>query len=542
MSDIFISYARSTASDAHRIAEALRALGLSVWRDDDLPAHRAYAEVIEERLAAAKAVVVVWSAEAAKSDWVQSEANRAREEDKLVQLRLDDARLPMPFGQIQCADLVGWRGDPDAPGWRKVVESVRDLVGGGAAAAPVAGAALPLPAKPSIAVMPFVDMSGGGGEDYFADGMVADITNALCRFRGIFVIASSSALTLKGKGVGAQAAARQLGVRYVLEGSIRRAANRVRIAVQLIDAADGAQIWSERFDDTLDDVFDLQDKVALSVAGRTGALLEQAEVQRAAARPTDNMGGYDLYLQALPLAQSFEKANDLKAIELTDRALELDPNFGLALALAALCHAHLTPELSADEQTYHRRLGLEKAQRALKAAGDDALVLAFAADALASLGEDPQFAIGLCDRAMILNPGLSWAWFQSGWMRVRAGQSELGAEHLEHAMRLDPLSTMQPHRLSWLGVARFQQQRFEEAAALLSESAHLLPSYPINAPVLAAAYGHLGDFAAARRVLEARPARSRAPVERLARRLFHAPQYRQLFLDGIALIPDAEAG
>ena len=273
MADIFISYARSTAKQAQAVAAALRGLGYSVWIDDDLPAHRAYTPVIEEQLTAAKAAVVIWSADAVQSEWVLSEANRAREDRKLVQVTTDESRLPMPFDTIQCADLARWSGDLATPGWRKVVASVSDLIGGRS----VTAAPPPtLPSKPSIAVLPFADMTGAEGQDYFVDGMVAEITTALSRIRSIFVIASSSALTFKGQGIGAQDAARQLGVRYVLEGSVRRAAGRVRIAVQLIDASDSVQIWTQRFDDTLDDVFALQDKVALAVAGQIEPTLQSA--------------------------------------------------------------------------------------------------------------------------------------------------------------------------------------------------------------------------------------------------------------------------
>ncbi|HUZ11395.1 MAG TPA: TIR domain-containing protein [Caulobacteraceae bacterium] len=534
MSDVFISYARSTSDRAQEVAEALRALGYGVWRDDDLPAHRAYAEVIEERLGAAKAVVVIWSAAAIKSEWVRSEADRARVERKLVQLRIDGARLPMPFDQIQCADLTGWSGDREDHGWRKVVDSIGELVGAGPASSTPAPATRPLPDKPSIAVMPFADMTGSVGQDYFADGMVAEITNALSRFKSIFVIASSSALTFKGKGVVAHDAARQLGVRYVLEGSIRKAADRVRIAVQLVDGADGAQLWTQRFDETLDDVFELQDKVALGVAGRIGGLLEKAELRRASARPTQSMDAHDLYLRALLLAQRFELSSDLKALDLLGAAIELDPDFGLALALAALCHAHLSAE-QPREHRHRRQQALELAGRALGAAGDDAMVLTFAADAHGSLGGDPGFAIGLCERAVALNPGLSWAWFQSGWIRVRAGQSELGTEHLEISTRLDPISPLQAFRLAWLGIARFQQRQFADAVALLEESAHLLPSYPTNLPVLAAAFGRLGDIAAAQAALRRHRARSETPIDRFARWAFRDPGHRQLFLEGIAM-------
>ena len=197
--------------------------------------------MIEERLEAAKAVVVIWSAEAARSEWVRSEADRARNEHKLVQLRIDAAVLPMPFDQIQCADLTSWRGEADAHEWRKVAASVADLVGAVAAGAQPAQYPPPLPAKPSIAVLPFANLSGDPDQDYFADGMVVEIVEALSRVKSVFVIAASSTLSLKGRSIGAQEAARLLGVAYVLDGTVRKAANRVRIGVQLIEAAGGAR-------------------------------------------------------------------------------------------------------------------------------------------------------------------------------------------------------------------------------------------------------------------------------------------------------------
>src|SRR5579863_10552372 len=233
MSDIFISYARSTEPQAKRVAEALRGLGYHVWRDDELPAHRAYTDVIEERLEAAKAVVVIWSAEAVKSEWVQSEADTARKDHKLVQLTVDGSKLPRPFDRIQCADLIGWTGDLEAPGWRKVVASVADLIGGAAPSPPSVADALPLPSKPSIAVLPFANLSGDPEQVYFADGMVAEIVTALTRFNSLFVIGSDSSAAYRGAGKSRKAIAGELGVRYVLEGSVRRAGARVRIIAQL---------------------------------------------------------------------------------------------------------------------------------------------------------------------------------------------------------------------------------------------------------------------------------------------------------------------
>src|SRR5580658_2197136 len=179
MSDVFISYARETEGAAQRIAEALQGLGYGVWRDDEIPAHRSFGEVLEERLAAAKVVLVLWSAEAARSDWVRSEASRARAMGKLVQLTLDKSPLPMPFDQIQCANLVGWSGEADAPGWRKVVASIGDLADAGAPASLMEPPPdPPLPSKPSIALLPFTNLSGDPEQDYFAEGMVEEIARA----------------------------------------------------------------------------------------------------------------------------------------------------------------------------------------------------------------------------------------------------------------------------------------------------------------------------------------------------------------------------
>jgi adenylate cyclase len=291
MSHIFISYARETQAQAHQVAEALRALGHEVWRDDEIPAHRMFGEMIEERLAAAKVVLVLWSAEAAKSEWVRSEASRARAMGKLVQLTLDKSPLPMPFDQIQCANLVGWSGEADAPGWRKIVDSIGELASGEAQALRKETTPdPPLPSKPSIALLPFTNLSGDPEQDYFADGMVEEIARALSRVKSLFVIGGGSSLSFKAKATTPREAARILGVRYVLEGSVRKSGGRVRIAVKLVDGTDGAQIWADRFEDTLEDVFALQDRVALSVAGIIEPAVRAADVRRGREPPDRRPG------------------------------------------------------------------------------------------------------------------------------------------------------------------------------------------------------------------------------------------------------------
>jgi len=533
VSDVFISYARSTAAQANAAAEALRGLGYSVWLDDELLAHHAYTHAIEEQLTAAKAALVIWSAEAVKSEWVLSEANRAREDHKLVQLTVDGARLPMPFDQTQCADLAGWTGDTNASGWLKVTASIAEMIGATTVAA-APGPALALPSKPSIAVMPFANLSGDPEQDYFADGMVVEIVEALSRIRSIFVIASGSGLSFKGKGIGAQEAARQLGVRYVLEGSVRKSANRVRIGVQLIDATDGAQIWTHRFEDVLEDVFDLQDKVALAAAGRIEPTVQQADTRRAAARPTDNMGSYDLYLRALLLQRTFVGENVREALDLANRAMALDPDYGPALVLAAHCHRLLIVYGWSDDPAADTRRGSDLTRRALKAAGEDATVLASVANSLAYFERDYEAARAVLDRALGLNPGCAYAWFCSGIVRTRSADEEHAIADLETALRLDPVGPIRPQILGFMGQVRFQQARFGEAVGFFKELVQHRDT-PMGQAFLAAAHGHLGQASEARAALARYHSLSPQSFEAYAAFALVGPVRIKLFLDGIAM-------
>ncbi|MGN6156369.1 MAG: TIR domain-containing protein [Sphingomicrobium sp.] len=340
MPHLFISYARSTETQASTIADRLRSLGYAVWRDDELPAHRAYGEVIEERLSGASAVIVVWSVDAAKSHWVRAEADAARTVGKLVQVSIDGTSPPLPFNQIHCADLSGWSGAPEAPGWRKLCDSLAELAGepGGetAAVAPAHGR------KISICVLPFENMSGDCDQVYFSDGISEDIITDLSKVSALSVVARQTAFNFRGCGLVVPALARKLGVSHVLEGSVRKAGGRVRITAQLIDGNSGDQIWAERYDRDLTDIFALQDEIAASIVAVLKVKLLPSERKAIRDRGTDDVDAYNLYLMARQIwiaGNHGDIRREEKVIRICDRSLQIDPNYARAWALKAMAQS-----------------------------------------------------------------------------------------------------------------------------------------------------------------------------------------------------------
>jgi len=303
---------------------------------------------------------------------------------------------------------------------------------------------LPLPDKPSIAVLPFTNMSGDPEQEYFADGMVEEIITALSRIRWLFVIARNSSFTYKGQLVDVKRVGHELGVRYILEGSVRKADSRVRITAQLIDALSSAHVWADRFDGSLADVFDLQDKVATSVAGVIEPALQAAETARSAGRPTHDLTAYDLYLRAYALYLS--SARQIPTVlRLLEQAIARDPGYGLALAWAAVCCTRLLLDNQSKDPEADALRGADFARRALEVAGDDPGVLANVAYALAYLGEDIDAMMALVDRALALNPSYARGWHLSGTLRLFAGQSDTAIEHNEAALRLSPRAACYAH-------------------------------------------------------------------------------------------------
>ncbi len=453
MSDIFISYARSTADQAKQVAEALRGLGYGVWRDDELPAHRSYAEVIEERLQTAKAVVVIWSAEAVKSEWVQAEADQAREARKLVQLTLDGAKLPMPFNRIQCADLAGWTGDPDAHDWKKVVASVAELIGG-IAAAPAPGPAV---RKLSICVLPFANMSGDPEQEYFSDGISEDIITDLSKVSALNVASRNSAFTFKGKSVEVPEIGRKLGVSHVLEGSVRKAGNRVRITAQLIEAATDTHLWAERYDRDLTDIFAVQDEISQAIVAALKVRLLPEEKKAIAKRGTDSVEAYDLVLMARNIwaTANFNAQNQETLARIAERAIALDPNYAQAWVTKGRAQHALV-----------RRLGR---------AGDDG-----AAAVARALDLDPDLAEAHALRAIHLEYD---------------GRKDEALPELELALRLDPNS----YEVNLTaGRIHYDSRRFDLAARFF-EAAAKLDDLDYDAPfMLIGIYEALNEFDKAR--------------------------------------------
>ena len=460
MADVFVSYARPDELIAERVAEGLRGDGYQVWRDDELPAHRAYAEVIQERLSSASAVVVLWSSEAATSPWVRAEADVARAAGTLVQVTVDGCIPPLPFNQYQCANLQSWDGDATAPGWRKLTASVSALV----------GATVPSEEKQpkksnrqvSVCVLPFANMSGNAEQEYFSDGISEDITTDLSKISALAVTARNSAFMFKGQAVDICDVARKLGVSHVLEGSVRKAASRVRITAQLIDGATGDHLWAERYDRDLTDIFAIQDEISKAIVDALKVKLLPEEKKAIQHRGTSNAEAYNYYLLARKywITGNWGNTDQLElVIRICKRAVELDPEYARAWGLMALvqCILHFAFAASDDDGT---------------AAADRALSL------------DPHVAEAHCVRAR---------------HAYEQGRFDGADEGLRRALELDPESwevNREAARIFYF------QRRFTEAARHYERAVAIDDTDYHSWNMLCSVYPALGDEAGAQRAAQ----------------------------------------
>jgi TolB-like protein/class 3 adenylate cyclase/tetratricopeptide (TPR) repeat protein len=407
-----------------------------------------------------------------------------------------------------------------------------------ASIAPTAdGKPLPLPDKPSIAVLPFQNMSGDPEQEYFADGIVEEIITALARFKSLFVIARNSSFIYKGKAVDIKRVGHELGVRYVLEGSVRKAGARVRITGQLIEAATGTHLWADRFEGALDDIFELQDRITSTVVGIVARKIEHVEVERARRRPTANLRAYDLYLRAIDADNLRTREGSDEAVKLLSRTIELDPTFTAAMGkLCAVFSARAYQNwVTSSDNEVERATNL--ARRALEIEKEDAAVLCTAGFLLGSLTNEWQISIPVLDQAVQLNPNLAQAHICLGLMHAAGGEMRLAIENFSNAQRLNPYDQRESQSLLGLAVAHFFLDHDEEAVSWIEKA------LAGNARALSTRRWSIAIFASAGHLEKARETLGSlmklSPQERISTtiqihlRTLRAEEHKQKLLDGL---------
>jgi adenylate cyclase len=356
---------------------------------------------------------------------------------------------------------------------------------------------LELPDRPSIAVLPFQNMSGDPEQEYFADGMVEEIITGLSRIKWLFVVARNSSFIYKGKATDVRQVGRDLGVRYVLEGSVRKSGNRVRITAQLLEAETGTHLWADKFDGTLDDVFDLQDQITERVVGVVEPSLKQSEIERSRRKPPENLESYDLYLRALPHMGSVMPADAKIAMGFLEQALKLDPNYAAAHAFIAWCHEICFMRGGYDEAD--KNAGLRHAHTAIASGTDDATSLAVAALVIAILSKDYKAALSAIQRALSLNPSSATAHYWGALINACCGNSQAAIAYANRALRLSPFDPVAFAGHGALGHVAFQEARYDEAASSYAMAVQAAPRFNLYYFLHAAALTHAG------RLEEARP-------------------------------------
>jgi TolB-like protein/tetratricopeptide (TPR) repeat protein len=526
MADVFISYAREDEARALSVARAVIAAGYEAWWDTHLPVHRVYSTVIEENLAAAKAVLVLWSEAAVQSDWVRAEAEVARAAKKLVQVALDDALPPLPFNQFQCADLADWSGAADDPQWRKVLAGLSELTGrpsGDAGAAPASapsamphttGLPLELPAKPSIAVLPFLNMSGDREQEYFADAVSEDIITALSRWRWFFVIARNSSFAYKGASIDVARVGRELGVRYVLEGSVRKVGERVRVNAQLVEAASATHIWAETFDRDLAHLLDMQDEITEQVVAAIEPAMRQSEGARLARKPLADLSALDCFQRGMWRLNKTNwhleggtRDDYHEALALFRKAIALDPDLPLGyVGLARVLYGGAIygwtegprDDLAASRDAARTAIGLDPR---------DALAHFAAAGASLYLGEHAA-ALDEARRTIALNSNFGFGHFRLGQVLLYGGRPAEAIAPFERSLRFSPFDPQLGAMHRTLAFAYFHAGNYDAAVEQAKFALYLGHARAVG--VLTASLVKLGRIDEAVREIERAPHREGA--------------------------------
>jgi adenylate cyclase len=491
MAEVFVSYAHEDEARARQVAEALSAQGYRAWRDDELPAHRSYGEVIEERLNSAQAVVVLWSSDAKASQWVRAEADTARNRGTLIQASLDGTIPPIPFNQIQCADLNGAGAPVDSPGWSKLMGSVQALAG--SVAQPDARRSRRQ--RVSVCVLPFANMSGDPEQDYFSDGISEDITTDLSKVSALAVTARNSAFHFKGQSPDVCEVARRFDVSHVLEGSVRKAGGRVRITAQLIDGRTGDHIWADRYDRDLTDIFAIQDEISKAIVEALKVKLLPAEKKAIEHRGTTDADAYNLYLMARQLwvAGNYgDVRRDEIVIRTVNRAIALDRNYAEAWALLAIAQAGLRYHYGRDVDD-----GLAAAEEALRLNPSLASAYSVRARHIAEHGDFDR-AWAEISRALELDPNSWEANREAARLLMQHRRVAEARRHYVLAASLDENDFHSVMMLLTCYKAEGSRDKMPEAAReMLERSERVLSEDSLNAAALgvsAGAFAVLGDM------------------------------------------------
>jgi adenylate cyclase len=378
-------------------------------------------------------------------------------------------------------------------------------------------------------------MSGDPDQEYFADGIVEEITTALSKVRSFFVVARNSSFAFKGKPTEIKQVSRQLGVRYILEGSVRKSGNRVRITAQLIDGTNDRHVWADRFDGTLEDIFDLQDQITESVVGAIEPKLRSSEIERSRRKPTTNLNAYDCFLRALPHAHAMTKEGNEEALRLTSRAIALDPRYASAMALAAWCYTLRVAQGWVDAKHDEAHDALRLARAAIEVDKDVPEILWLAGYVLGFFGSNPEEGIDLIDDALRLNPNSSQALVYSGWLRLYNGDAATAKAHFERALRLSPIDISAYRTYAGLAFSCLFLGQIDDAISWASKALHHNPKFTVTHRILAASLGHAGRLDEAHQVVE--QLQVLVPgltVTRYAKetRLRHL-EYSELLMDGL---------
>jgi adenylate cyclase len=388
------------------------------------------------------------------------------------------------------------------------------------------------PGKPSIAVLPFANLNGDPGQDHFADGTAEEIITSLSRISWLCVVARSLSFACKGRTADVAQVGRELGARYVVDGSVRQSGDRVRISVQLVDSVGGTHLWADRFDGAVDDIFDLQDRVAIAVAGVIEPALQAAEIARMAGRQPSDLGAHDLFLRADAMMNS-SAALFPQALALLLQAIERDPNYGPALSLAAVCCLRMVQNGQSTDRRADNLRGADFARKALRSAPDDPITLANAALALTFVGEEIEAMMGLVDRALALNPSYARGWYISSMLKGWAGQHDAAIDDMNKSLQLNPRLRIGVAVYVLFGSAHLFSRRFDEAAANLGLALQEDPNYPTAYRFLAACYAHMGRFKEAREAIERLRGVSAAIFPPYP--MFRRQSDRELLLSGLRL-------